>query len=201
MVTSVVMKAYSYRGYFSRFIVLLFYCGGVLIIHMGIRRYLGFSWASGIVTIGNRPYPNGRNQESVSEAIAAYEAIALLGDVMQDNYARKVASLQAMAPTTYAGLATVRQQLEIARSRLDSGLRIRDMGRLLMATEIRSAKTYWHVQTPSTANVSRIYPDVYEPKIVGMIWSMMVQEQTWFGNEVWKSYGIQVNERGYCCQV
>jgi hypothetical protein len=25
-----------------------------------------------------------------------------------------------------------------------------------------------------------------------MIWSMLAQEQTWFGNEPWKSYGIQV---------
>ena len=47
--------------------------------------YLGFSWASGIVTIpGTRkgettPYPNGRNQESSSEAIHAYEAVALYG--------------------------------------------------------------------------------------------------------------------------
>jgi endoglucanase Acf2 len=45
-------------------------------------RYLGFSWASGIVTIGGKPYPNGRNQESASEAIAAYEAVALYGDAM-----------------------------------------------------------------------------------------------------------------------
>lgn len=34
--------------------------------------------------------------------------------------------------------------------------------------------------------------DIYEPKVVGMIWSMLAQEQTWFGNEPWKSYGIQV---------
>ena len=44
--------------------------------------YLGWSWASGIVTIGGKPYPNGRNQESVSEAISAYEAVALYGEVM-----------------------------------------------------------------------------------------------------------------------
>ena len=25
-----------------------------------------------------------------------------------------------------------------------------------------------------------------------MMWSMLAQLQTWFGNEVWKSYGIQV---------
>jgi hypothetical protein len=45
-------------------------------------RYLGFSWASGVVTLSGKPYPNGRNQESASEAIAAYEAVALYGDVM-----------------------------------------------------------------------------------------------------------------------
>ncbi|RYG65845.1 hypothetical protein EON64_11075, partial [archaeon] len=45
--------------------------------------YLGFSWASGIVMHLNKPFPNGRNQESVSEAIAAYEAVAMYGDVMQ----------------------------------------------------------------------------------------------------------------------
>lgn len=134
--------------------------------------YVGFSWASGVVTIGGRPYPNGRNQESVSEAIAAYEAIALLGETLS---------------TTYAG-SSDRDEM----NRYDSALRMREMGRLLMATEIRAAKTYWHVQRPDTADVWRIYPEVYAPKIVGMIWSMLAQEQTWFGNEVWKSFGIQL---------
>jgi hypothetical protein len=32
------------------------------------------------------------------------------------------------------------------------------MGRLLMATEIRSMLTYWHVQAPGTPGVSRVYP-------------------------------------------
>lgn len=41
--------------------------------------YRGHSWASGITA---EPYFNGRNQESSSEAIAAYEAIALFGKVM-----------------------------------------------------------------------------------------------------------------------
>ena len=36
------------------------------------------------------------------------------------------------------------------------------------------------------------YSDVYAPKVVGMIWGMLAQEQTWFGSEQWKSYGIQV---------
>ena len=65
-------------------------------------RFLGFSWASGIVTIQGKAYPNGRNQESVSEAIAAYEAVALLGDELascwgelgdQESLARRDASL------------------------------------------------------------------------------------------------------------
>lgn len=34
------------------------------------------------MTIGGKPYPNGRNQESVSEAISAYEGVALYGDAM-----------------------------------------------------------------------------------------------------------------------
>ncbi len=37
-------------------------------------------------------------------------------------------------------------------------MRIRDMGRLLMATEIRSMLTYWHVQAPETVGVTRVYP-------------------------------------------
>jgi len=41
--------------------------------------YLGNSWASGIPTVGGQPYLNGRNQESSSEAIAAYEGVALFG--------------------------------------------------------------------------------------------------------------------------
>jgi hypothetical protein len=53
-----------------------------LIVLCTPTRYLGFSWASGVVTLSGKPYPNGRNQESASEAIAAYEAVALYGDVM-----------------------------------------------------------------------------------------------------------------------
>lgn len=134
--------------------------------------YLGFSWASGVVTIQNQPYPNGRNQESVSESIAAYEAVALYGDVMSEIF-----------------FYSDREEDKILR---ENAFRIRDIGRLLMATEARSAKTYWQVRAPNTPGVSRIYPDVYEPKAVGMIWSMLVQLQTWFGSEEWKAYGIQL---------
>jgi endo-1,3(4)-beta-glucanase len=40
--------------------------------------YQGHSWASGIAMV----FPNGKNQESSSESIAAYEAVALYGKVM-----------------------------------------------------------------------------------------------------------------------
>lgn len=142
--------------------------------------YLGFSWASGIVTIQGNPYPNGRNQESSSEAISAYEAVALYGDV---------------SAKAFSGVDS---------EKYGSALRMRDMGRLLLATEVRSARTYWHVQdrqfpAPNSKNslttvpiVSRIYPDEYKSKVVGMLWSMLAQEQTWFGLEAWKSYGIQL---------
>jgi endo-1,3(4)-beta-glucanase len=164
--------------------------------------YLGFSWASGVVTIGRRPYPNGRNQESVSEAIAAYEAIALFGDMLQEGFRQETTELllqindmTALGKGSYLINSQMNQwtaTVEENRVKEDNALRIRDIGRLLMATEIRSAKTYWHVQKPNTTNVARIYPDVYEPKVIGMIWSMLAQEQTWFGNEEWKSYGIQL---------
>ena len=48
--------------------------------------FLGSSWASGIGLINGSPYPNGRNQESSSEAIAAYEAMALYGDTMYNQW-------------------------------------------------------------------------------------------------------------------
>ena len=120
-------------------------------------RYLGFSWASGVVTLMGTPYPNGRNEESSSEAISAYEAVALYGEVSASIY---------------------RDDIDIdGRVYYDNSLRLRDMGRLLLATEIRSAKTFWHVQSPGAPGVSRIYPEAYTPKVVGMLWSMLAQEQ------------------------
>jgi len=134
--------------------------------------YLGSSWASGIVTLGDEPYPNGRNQESSAEAIAAYEAVALYG---------------LGASAVFSGSANLEDNV-----RYDVCQRVYEMGRLLLATEIRSAQSYWHVRSVGAKGVTRIYPDVYTSKVVGMLWSMLAQEQTWFGNEAWKSYGIQL---------
>ncbi len=33
---------------------------------------------------------------------------------------------------------------------------------------------------------------IFSSKVVGMLWSMLAQQQTWFGAQPWKSYGIQV---------
>ena len=82
--------------------------------------YLGSSWASGIVVTGGVPYANGRNQESSAEAIHAYEAVALYGD---------------MAAHVFEGRS---DRLSLAAA--DQCIRLREMGRLLLATEIRSAQ-------------------------------------------------------------
>jgi len=133
--------------------------------------YLGSSWASGIVTQEDKPYPNGRNEESSAEAIAAYEAVALYGLATTQMYSDKKSEADWKAHST-ASL-------------------VWQMGRLLMTTEVKSAQRYWHVRAPAFG-VKRVYPDVYEPKVVGMLWSMLAELQTWFGNEEWKAYGIQV---------
>lgn len=50
---------------------------------------------------------------------------------------------------------------------------VRDVGRLLTATELRSADTYWHVR--QSGPKSGIYPPEYKPLVVGIMWNMMAQ--------------------------
>eukprot|EP00968_Pinguiococcus_pyrenoidosus_P016745 scaffold1627_cov238-Pinguiococcus_pyrenoidosus.AAC.11 len=110
--------------------------------------FLGSSWASGIANIGGKPYPNGRNQESSSEAVAAYEAVALYGSAMASIFGGAPWGLPATAD---AKNATVSQQ-------------IRDLGRVLLAMEVRTAKRYWHVvKGRYPGPFDQIYPDVYKP--------------------------------------
>jgi len=123
--------------------------------------YLGNSWASGIALFGARPYLNGRNQESSSEAIAAYEGIAMFGSVMMKSFGNgKSAISQSDNENAY------------------TACRIFNIGRFLAATEIRSADRYWHVYSPKRHTV---YPDSYTPAVVSMMWDTMCQFQTWFG--------------------
>jgi endo-1,3(4)-beta-glucanase len=132
--------------------------------------YLGNSWASGIATIDGRPYLNGRNQESSSEAIAAYEAVSMFGSVMMKAFGNGISTDE-----SYNKNANVACQ-------------IFNIGQFLTATEIRSADRYWHVYSPKR---NKVYPDSYTPPAIGMMWDTMTQFQTWFGSEPYLAYGIQ----------
>jgi endo-1,3(4)-beta-glucanase len=110
----------------------------------------GHSWASGIALAGAKPFFNGRNQESTSEAVNFYYAAAL--------WARATAD---------AALATLSD--------------------LMLATEIRGAWTYWQV-TDDTV----VYPpDFAAQKVVGIMWTHLAQQQTWFGGAPYLVHGIQ----------
>lgn len=123
--------------------------------------YLGSSWAAGIVSAENSPH--GRNQESSSEAIAAYEGVALWGAAVYD-----------------AGIAN---NLELAKL-------VRDAGQLLTMTELRATKRYWHVW--SNGDHTNSYPSAYTKLVVGMMYETQASFQTWFAPYAVVSYGIQL---------
>jgi len=128
--------------------------------------YQGSSWASGITM----PVFNGKNQESSSEAIAAYEAVGLYGKVMKQIWQEE---------NNDASTATSQQ--------------IADVGRLLTATELASARRYWHV--PDVKNddeLQRIYPEGYRQPVIGILWQTMAQFGTWFGAQPYLPIGIQL---------
>jgi len=61
----------------------------------------------------------------------------------------------------------------------------------LTASEIRSAKKYWHVSHSPDQDV-KIFPSSYKANVLGIMWQMMAQFQTWFGNAPYLMYGIQL---------
>lgn len=126
--------------------------------------YQGNSWASGVSL---PPYPNGKNQESSSEAIASYEAVALFGKEMTNAW--KDVSNDKM---------------------VDVSSHIYDVGRLMAATEIRAADYYWHVRRHDES--MKIYPSIYAQNVIGIVWNAMVQFQTWFGSASYLAIGIQL---------
>jgi endo-1,3(4)-beta-glucanase len=126
--------------------------------------YQGSSWASGVP---NPPYLNGKNQESTSEAIAAYEGVALFGQVMEEIW---------RADGDEKNTATCE---EIAK-----------VGRLLASTELTAAKKYWHVTDKD--DPQRVYPEAYTANCVGILWNTMAQFGTWFGAAGYLPYGIQL---------
>jgi endo-1,3(4)-beta-glucanase len=111
--------------------------------------YQGNSWANGIAVAS----VYGMNQESSSEAIASYEAVALFGKTMMNVFADSTDNMQVAEEIYKVGL-------------------------MLTATELRSARRYYQV-THNQSEVRDIYPDVYEPNVVGILWSMMVHYGTW----------------------
>lgn len=128
--------------------------------------WLGSSWASGIVSAENSPH--GRDQESSSEAIAAYEAMALFGQVMTDIMRKE---------------GGTKEEKESARL-------VQNAGELLTMTEIRAANRYWHVYSSHTHN--NTYPIGYKEPVVGMMYDTMASFQTWFSSYPLVSYGIQL---------
>ncbi len=66
--------------------------------------------------------------------------------------------------------------------------RLEDLGRLMLATEIRSAKRYW--QIPSSND---LYPPPFaDNKVVGVLWGLKVDYATFFGNNPEFIHGIQM---------
>jgi endo-1,3(4)-beta-glucanase len=130
--------------------------------------YLGSSWASGIISAENSPH--GRNEESSSEAIAAYEGVALYGQVMMDIFGKS------------SKKGDSNKQL-VAKD-------VRDIGQFLTVTEVRAANRYWHVWNSPTHKST--YPSEYKEHAVGMLYETMASFQTWFSPAAFVSYGIQL---------
>jgi endo-1,3(4)-beta-glucanase len=64
--------------------------------------------------------------------------------------------------------------------------RMRDLGRLMLTTEIRAAQTYWQISDDS------IYPEPFaDGKIVGVLWATKADHTTWFGSNLEFIHGIQ----------
>jgi endo-1,3(4)-beta-glucanase len=122
----------------------------------------GHSWANGIT---NPIFHNIMNQESTSEAIASYEAVALFGKVMASVFRKN-------GNTDKASKAEMLQ----------------NVGRTLTATEVRSTQKYWHVRHTDDESY-RIYPAEYKANVVGILWSTFVQFGTWFGSSPYLIYG------------
>ena len=131
--------------------------------------FLGSSWASGLVSAENSPH--GRNEESSSEAIAAYEAVALYGSVMVELFGD--------------GNVAAYDHDRLAMARM-----VQASGQLLTTTELRATNAYWHVWSSETH--TNTYPVAYTQPVVGMLYDTMATFQTWFAPQAVVSYGIQL---------
>jgi endo-1,3(4)-beta-glucanase len=107
------------------------------------------------------PFGNGKSQESSSEAVNGYYG-AYLWSVVRNGAAENPALDE--SPQT-------------------------DFARLLLATEIRGAKTYWHMMPPKSIHTNQtdsitVYsPQFSENYMVGNLGMFDALCTTWFGNE------------------
>merc|ERR1719284_611640 len=113
-------------------------------------------------------FRNVMNQESTSEAIASYEAVALYGKVMTSVF-ENTGDLQ---------------KASVAKA-------MHNVGLSLTATEIRSTQNYWHVRQNNDER-DRRFPALYKASVVGILWETMVEFTTFFGNAPYLIYGIQL---------
>lgn len=66
-------------------------------------------------------------------------------------------------------------------------LKLKNWGRMLVATEMRSAKKYWQMKDDS------VYPAVFaQNRMVGDLWSTKADYRTWFGAKVEYIHSIQM---------
>ena len=132
---------------------------------------------------------HGREQESSSEAIAAWEGVALFGSVMMNVFE------------------------DDTEEKYQSARLVRNVGEMLTAMEVSATNRYWHVWESGESNNSTStavmasasadgmkdtrahingYPKGYEQYAVGIVYETMALFQTWFSRNAAAAYGIQL---------
>ncbi|KAL4094990.1 hypothetical protein PRIC1_010640 [Phytophthora ramorum] len=115
--------------------------------------FVGHSYASGLF-----PMEDGKSQESSSEDLNAYYALALFSSLDEK-------ATEGQGDSSYHQYA-----------------------RLLLATELRSVKKYWHM-----SENSKIYEPVFSKNaMVGVVGEMSVVYNTWFGDRAVYIHGINM---------
>ena len=154
--------------------------------------YVGHSWASGLF-----PSASGRNQESVSEALNAWYAISCAHltppPPAHPSFALTTLLLTRLSPSPPSCTPPPAHHIPrygLALYGLALGdASLRDLGRVMLATELRSGWKYWQIDASST-----IYPEEFAKNgLAAVVWSTKVDKTTWFGSNVEYSYGIQVS--------
>ena len=128
--------------------------------------YTGHSWANGIVTAA----PDSKNQVRMQPT--EKEKVLKFYSIFQESTSEGVNAWYALY---LYGLVM-------------NNDRVRDLGRLALATEIRSAQKYWQI-----TSADDIYPAPFDAnKVVGIVWSTRVDYNTWFGSNIEFIHCIQM---------